>query len=519
MLTRRRALALAGAAAGALGVGSVRAQQPPAPPFGFDAVLKRARELAAQAYDPRAHELPEELRKLDFDTYRNIRFRPEKALLAPGGSQFRLLMYHPGFLFQRPVVINIVRDGIATPAPYSGSLFDYGGAKFEHPLPVDLGFAGFRLNYPINDPRNWDELISFLGASYFRVLGRKQVFGTSARGVAIGTGGPKGSEEFPEFREFWIEMPGPDALRATIYALLDGPSITGAFRFDVYPGEDTVVEVAATLVPRKPIAKLGLAPLTSMFFYGENQRRDLADYRPELHDADGLLLHTGAAEWIWRPLRDPTRDEVSCFLDKDPKGWGLIQRDRAFDHYQDLELGYESRPSCWIEPHENWGEGHVELFEFPTGDETNDNVVAYWVPKAPVEPGKEIAYSYSLRAMLSDAWLKPGGRVVNTYGAKAAALGAAQAPEPNTQRYLIDFAGGDLGYYLADPGKVSIVPWVSGGSVLRTFLAPNPNVKGFRAGVDVKGEPGQSIDVRVFLKAGGRTLTETWTFPFSPANG
>ncbi|MBV8474587.1 MAG: glucan biosynthesis protein, partial [Hyphomicrobiales bacterium] len=93
-------------------------------------------------------------------------------------------------------------------------------------------------------------------------------------------------------------------------------------------------------------------------------------------------------------------------------------------------------------------------------------------------------------------------------------LGAAEAPPPGSTRFLIDFSGGDLSYYLIDPSLVEVVATTSAGSVLRTFLAPNPHISGFRAGLDVAVAPGQSCDVRVFLRAANKALTETWTFPW-----
>jgi glucans biosynthesis protein len=514
--TRRGTLALG--VAGAAAVASAgAAQTPPPASFGYDDVLRRARDLAAQPYDTRPRDLPEELRRLTFDQYREIRFRPDRALLASGGGSFRMQMFHPGFLYTRPVVVNVVREGVAAPVPYSGALFDYGANRFQRQPPVDLGFAGLRLHYPLNDPRVYDELISFIGASYFRFLGRRQVYGLSARGVAVDCAGP-GPEEFPEFREFWVEMPKLGADYVTLYALLDGPSLAGAYRFTVYPDGETVIDVTATLIARKPIAKLGIAPLTSMFFYAENQRRHFADFRPELHDSDGLLVQTGGGEWIWRPLRNPTNPQVSSFWGRDPRGFGLMQRDRLFEHYQDLDLGYELRPSYWVEPREPWGEGRIELVELPTGDETNDNIVAFWVSSTPLEPGRERTFGYRLRALGSEARLHPGGRAVNTYPTRAAALGSTEPVPPGTQRFIIDFAGGDLPYFLADPSRVAVAPSTSSGAIKRTFLTPNPKIGGFRVGIDVQADTGRTMELRAFLKAGERALTETWTFPYAPEN-
>ncbi|MCP8939705.1 glucan biosynthesis protein G [Alsobacter sp. SYSU M60028] len=483
--------------------------------FGYDDVVRRARDLATLPYDATPQPLPEQLARLDFDSYRDIRFKPDRALLGGAGGAFRMQMFHPGFLFPQPVTVNVIRDGIAAPVPYSASLFDYGRNKFDRPLPVNLGFAGFRLHYPLNDPKVYDELISFLGASYFRFLGRRQRYGLSARGLAIGVGARE-TEEFPIFREFWIEQPAPDAERAVIYALLDGASLTGAYQFLVYPEQQTVVDVSMTLFPRRPIPRIGIAPLTSMFYVGENDKRYFDDFRPELHDSDGLLVHAGSGEWIWRPLRNAREIAISSFMDTNPRGFGLMQRDRIFEHYQDLDLGYEARPSYWVEPRGSWGEGRIELVEIPTGDETNDNIVAYWTPSAVPEPGQTLVWAYRIRAITDDFALHPGGAAYNTWQTSPRALGSSEQADPNTRRFIIDFAGGDLAYYLGDPERVQIVPSVSNGRILRTFLSPNPRTKGFRAGIDVAVEKGQSADLRAFLKAGNRALTETWTFPWRP---
>ena len=490
---------------------------PPQPRFGFEDVQRRAREISAVPFEAPAL-LPEALAKLDYDSWRDIRFRPDRALLAQNGSPFRMQMFHPGFLFTRPVTVNVVRDGVPMPVPYSANLFDYGKVKFEKPLPVNLGFAGFRLHYPLNDPRVFDELISFIGASYFRVLGRDQRYGLSARGLSVGAG--TANEEFPLFREFWVDAPAAGSERIVVYALLDSPSLSGAYRFTIYPDVDTVMDVYATLFPRKPIERLGLAPLTSMFFTGENDRRFFDDYRTELHDSDGLMIHAATGEWIWRPLRNPKQQAVSSFVERNVRGFGLMQRDRTFEHYQDLDLAYELRPSYWIEPQGNWGEGVVELIEMPTTDETNDNIVALWQPKTPLEPGKEFAFAYKLTAMLDSGDLHPGARVINTYQARPKALGSGEPVTDGARRFIVDFAGGELDYYLKQPEKVEIVPSIAYGRIDRAFIVPNPKTQGFRAFMDIVVEPGQLAEMRAFLKSGNKTLTETWSYPWrSEAQG
>ena len=482
--------------------------------FGYPDVVKRARDLAAAPYDATVPPLPDGLANLDYDAWRDIRFKSDKPLLGQQlNATFRLELFHLGHLYKRPVVINVLRDGIPAPIPYAANLFDYGRTNFAANLPINLGFAGFRLKFPINAPHVWDEVVAFLGASYFRFLGRGQRYGLSARGLAIGNG-QRLNEEFPYFQEFWIETPAPNAETIAIYALLNGESATGAFRFDLVPGQETYLETNVTLFARKPVPTLGLAPLSSMFFIGKNDHRFSDDFRSELHDSDGLLMHTGAGEWIWRPLSNPVAPAVSAFLDRDPRAFGLLQRDRNFSDYQDLDLAYELRPSYWIEPRENWGEGRVELLELPTNDETNDNIVAAWAPKDGLDTGKSLTYAYRITALTMDQLLSPGGRTVATFRASPRALGATEAPSPGATRFLIDFAGGDLSYYMSDPSLVEAIATASNGKILRTFLTPNAHTRGFRAGVDVAVDPGQSTDLRVFLRSGSKALTETWTFPW-----
>ena len=484
-----------------------------APAFGQGEVIKRARDLASAPFEPTIPPLPESIAALDFDAWRDIRFKSDKPLLGPPGGNFRLELFHLGHLYRRPVVVNVLRDGIPAPIPYASNLFDYGHNKITGALPVNLGFAGFRLKYPLNAPHVMDEVIAFLGASYYRFLGRGQRYGLSARGLAIGAGAQV-NEEFPFFREFWIETPDAASEHIVIHALLDGASATGAFRFDISPGLETSVDASVTLFARKPITSLGMAPLSSMFLCGKNDHRFTDDSRGELHDSDGLLMHTGAGEWIWRPLSNPAIPAVSTFIDNNPRGFGLLQRDRNFDDYQDLDLAYELRPTYWIEPREGWGEGGVQLVELPTENESNDNIVAAWAPKQNLDAGGSTTYGYRITALTNDGRLTPGARAVNTFRSQPRAIGAADPVPAGATRFLVDFSGGDLGYYLSDPTMIAIVATTSAGRVLRTFLAPNTHVRGFRAGIDVAVDPGESCDLRVFLRSGVKALTETWTFPW-----
>ncbi|GEP03451.1 glucan biosynthesis protein G [Methylobacterium oxalidis] len=489
-------------------------------PFGFETVEARARELAAAPFDLREPTLPPPLAKLDYDAWRDIRFRPDKAFLNVPGSPYRLQLFHLGFLFKRPVTVNLLRRGVSTPIAYQPSLFDFGRTKIDKPLPVDLGFAGLRFHTDLNRPNFLDELIVFLGASYYRFLGRDQLYGLSARGLAVDVEGADGPEEFPFFREFWVETAEADGDPLVLYALLDSPALAGAYRFTVRPGAETSVTVEAALHPRREVATVALAPLTSMYFIGENDRQSSDDYRPELHDSDGLLMAAGTGEWLWRPLDNPRARRISSFADTDPKGFGLMQRDRSFEDYQDLEASYHRRPGYFVEPEGAWGEGSVMLMELPTDNETADNIVAGWRPKAPLRPGEPLRIAYRVRAIGRDD-LHGNARVVNTYVVGAAASGAArQAGEPPalTRRFLVDFAGGDLGYHLSDPAGVAVVASTSRGQVVATSLTPNPHIRGLRAAIDVRLDAaGDGTELRAFLQAGTRALSETWTYAWAAA--
>ncbi|PXW58612.1 glucan biosynthesis protein G [Methylobacterium sp. B4] len=491
-------------------------------PFEPAVVERWAQALAAQPFDDTVPPLPPALAGLDYDGWRDIRFRPDRMLLGEAGGPFRLQLFHRGFLYPRPVAVNLVRDGVSTPVKYDPALFDFGRTRVDGPLPEDLGFAGIRIHAPLNRPDRLDELIVFVGASYFRFLGKDQLYGLSARGLAIGTEAER--EEFPLFRAFFIEVPGPGATSLTIHALLDGPSTTGAYRFVVEPGAQTAVRVSATLYPRRPLASVGIAPLTSMFFISETDRGHSDDYRPELHDSDGLQLATGAGEWLWRPLDNPRHRRVSTFLDRTPKGFGLMQRDRDFASYQDLEAGYERRPGYFVEPEGDWGEGSVFLVELPTDNETADNVVAFWRPKTPYPPGEPVRLAYRLRALAGEA-LHPNGKVVNTFVAEPAASGAARRTPDGTallaRRFLIDFGGGELGSLLADPMPPDVVASASVGRITATSIVPNPHVGGFRVAIDVRLDAPGATELRAYLRrqdrAGERALTETWSYPWSVA--
>ncbi|BFM05646.1 glucan biosynthesis protein [Halioxenophilus aromaticivorans] len=481
-------------------------------PFSYAWLKGFARNQAQQDYVDHSNELPKSLQQLTWDDYQGLQFKGEEALWYKDDLAFRAEFFHLGLFFKSPVHVYHIEDGKAALVEYSQDLFNYGKSGVNgKKLPADLGFAGFRFKFQTDWTR---DVIAFLGASYFRAVGKEMQYGLSARGLAIDTAMPR-PEEFPIFTHLWLEKPAADSETATVYALLDSPSVTGAYRFNITPGHRLVVKVDSALYPRKAIERLGIAPLTSMYQHGENDRRMAYDWRPEIHDSDGLAMHTGSGEWIWRPLSNPRHLQFNAYTDNNPKGFGLIQRDRDFDHYQDDGVFYEKRPSLWIEPTSNWGEGSVQLVEIPTVDETFDNIVAFWNPAQPVEPGQELLYSYTMYWGGIPPVQPKKAKVVDTFTGLGGVIG--QKREYYSKRFAIDFAGGNLAMLGADT-KVKPVITTSAGKVEITSARPQHAIQGYRAMFDLvpPKDSLQPINIRVHLEANGYPLTETWMYQWTP---
>ncbi len=482
----------------------------PATGFTLDDAASVAQHLAAEPFKEPTGQVPDWLLKISYDQWRDIRFRPERALWHDRKLPFEVQFFHPGLYYNRVVAVNEVRPDGVHPVPFSPSHFDYGKNAFASKVPQDLGYAGFRVHYPIKTREYYDEVIVFLGASYIRAVGKNESFGLSARGLAIDTAESRG-EEFPYFREYWLVKPKPGAKELTLYALLDSPSLTGAYRFVVTPGEQTMVNVDCRLFLRREVRKLGIAPLTSMFYHGENTARFFADFRPEVHDSDGLLMNFASGEWLWRPLDNPRTLHVSGLEARNPRGFGLLQRDRDFDHYQDLETHAEHRPSVWIVPRQDWGPGHVELVEIPTSADINDNVVAYWVPAEPPKPGQPALFSYTMYWYGEDTTRPPGGRVLSTR--------RDGGTHEDGQRFVIDFAGAQLAAIPPDRvlrGVVTVVGGEAAGELLDQQVVHNPIAGGWRLSFQVRSKKREPLELRAFLDQGGETLTETWSYAVLP---
>jgi glucans biosynthesis protein len=480
--------------------------------FGLDDVAARAAKLAAAAYQKPGGNLPASLKGLNYDQHRDIRFRPDRALWRNTRLTFEVMFFHPGWVYEDTVTVHeITAEGVRE-VRFDPDAFDYGkNNKIDREDLRRVGYAGFRVHYPLNTPTYKDEVVVFLGASYFRGLGRGQRFGLSARGLAIDTAENTG-EEFPRFVEFWIERPQPTAKQLTFYALLDSPRAAAAYRFVLTPGVTTALDVDARLFLRRNIAKLGLAPLTSMFLFGPNQRSTREDYRPRVHDSDGLSIHSATNEWIWRPLVNPKRLLVTSFALTSPRGFGLMQRERVFSDYEDLEARYDLRPSAWIELKGPWGPGRIELVQIPVPDETNDNIVAYWVPDFQPRPREALVYAYRVLWQKDREARPPIGWVGETRRGR----GYVKSPDASVELH-VDFEGPTLSRMPAT-ATVETALWVdANGEVLERHTRRNEATGGWRFVVRLRRvDGGKPVEIRAHLRRGQEVLSETWSYVLPP---
>ena len=517
--SRRRLLIAGGSFAltiGACGSGAsaeaTAARVGPAEPFNFDLLKQRAKVLAAKAYMPVQPPAPDIIRGIDFDVAQKIKFRADRALWPNGAGSFPVRLFHLDRFNALPVRINVIDGDVARQVIYSPDDFDYGGTGLEKKLPASVGFSGFRV---MNGPDSNTDWLAFQGASYFRSSGHDNQYGASARGIAVDTA-TSTKEEFPLFVEFWLAEANPNRAAITIYALLDGPSLTGAYQFVATKTSGAVMDITAELFIRHDIARLGVAPLTSMYWYGENERRYGTDWRPEIHDSDGLALWTGKGERIWRPLIDPPSVRTNSFLDENPKGFGLIQRDRDFADYQDDGAFYNRRPSIWVEPQGQWGAGSVQLVEIPTEDEIHDNIVAFWKPAREVKAGDRLPLAYRLYWQNEDPPPQIDvGRVTATRIGRGGVPGRPMPDDKDKWKFVIDFVGGPLAKMQA---RYDIKPMVtvSRGKVANAYVIKVVGTDRWRALFDIDAPGKDQIDLRCYLSLDGKALTETWLYQYFP---
>ena len=491
----------------------------------LDYVAQRALERAQKPFHSPRENLPKVLQQenLNYDKYREIRFRSERALWVADDLPFRVEFFHPGYIYSEPVHINEFTLTHVQPIRFVQDFFDYGKLNIAGQIPAKTGYAGFRVMYELNQTNVFDELAAFLGASYFRMLGEDQRYGSSARGLAINCGG-NGPEEFPIFTDWWLGKPHKDDTELRLYGLLDSPSSTGAYEFDIRPGETTVAEIDAVVYLRPTnliaaynkeqpaVQTLGLAPITSMFWFGKTTEHKPDDYRGEVHDTDGLLMHMGNGEVLWRPLDNPPELRHQMFYARNIHGFGLLQRERDFNAYQDSFNPYHLVPSVWVQPRGNWGEGDLHLVELSAKYEGLDNIVAFWSPKVLPEPLKPFRFAYTLFWEPGDADAKlSDDRAVSTrIGLDDRFTGARQ--------FVIDFVGPKVAAVPESHPPVAIANCSTNAAIVDNFVQPNPFINGWRVILKMQPKPGNKdpVDLRCTLQKGTNPLSETWTYQWSP---
>jgi periplasmic glucans biosynthesis protein len=488
----------------------------PGTAFSIEALKRRAREMASKPYQSPLRPSPEILERIDYDAHGRIRFRPELAVWANGPSRYPVTFFHLGRYFQKSVRMHVVEAGRSREILYEDRYFDMPENSPARELPRNVGFAGFRFQEPRTGDLDWkkNDWVAFLGASYFRAIGDLYQYGLSARGVAIDTAVFNRAEEFPDFTHVYFETPAPDSPSVTVHALLDGPSVAGVFTFVMTRGAGVVMDVEHALYFRKSVIRLGLAPLTSMYWYSEKAKPTAIDWRPEIHDSDGLALWTGTGERIWRPLNNPPRTVASAFADDNPKGFGLMQRDREFGHYLD-GVRYERRPSLWVEMLGNWGKGSVQLIEIPTDDEIHDNIVATFVPEESPKAGDVLERRFRLHWMAGEPYPDPLARCVATRLGNGGQAGTLRPK--GVRKFMLEFKGKPLE---SIPFGVTpeVVLWSSRGtfSYIRTEAVPNDVPGHWRAQFDLTVSGTDPVEMRCYLRSAKEVLSETWMYQYWP---
>jgi periplasmic glucans biosynthesis protein len=472
-------------------------------PFDPSAVRQLARDAASKPFKAPDNKLPDNFKDLDYDHYRAIRFSPEHALWRGEKLPFEVQFFHRGFFYANRVDIFEVANGQANKIAYQPENFSFGDNTPPKPG-VDLGFAGFRLHAPINKPDYYDEVCVFLGASYFRAVAKGELYGLSARGLSINTGEAKG-EEFPSFKAFWIEKPAANASSIVVHALLDSESAAAAYRFTIRPGDTTVFDVEMAIYPRVDIEHAGLAPMTSMFFFGPNDRNDADDFRPAVHDSDGLAVFNGRGEQLWRPLSNPRDLGISTFADLNPRGFGLMQREKDFLAYEDIESSFERRPSLWAEPIGDWGEGAVQLIEIPTKEEVHDNIASFWHPKNALQAKGEHTYTYRLH--WGPDFPKP------TSLARFCRTGVG-AKGDDTRIFVLDLIGEKL--KTLDPKTIRGVVTAEKANVQNIVTQPNPAIGGWRLSFELGVKEKVPVEIRASLMQDNDAVSEVWVYRWTP---
>ncbi|WP_211110163.1 glucan biosynthesis protein [Acuticoccus mangrovi] len=467
-------------------------------PFSRARLAAAARALSEQPFQDRRGEVSDELTAMGYDAYRAMQPGPDWPMPLSPANRFYFDPLLAGFVYNQPVDLWYVNGDQAQRIIFDREMFVFRPPAATVVPEGNIPFSGFRLRSELNQPGVLDEFAVFQGASYFRAVGAGENYGLSARGLAINTGRPTG-EEFPVFRSFWIERPPEGAKAVVVHALLDSPSTTGAYRITIRPGDATVTDVELTLFPRTDIKTVGFAPFSSMFLFDAINRHAFDDYRDAVHDSGGLSIFTGAGEWLWRPIMNPQRLQVSAFVDSTPRGFGLVQRKRHYSDYQDAEARYETRPTAWVEPIGDWGGGAVVLFEIPTENETNDNIVTYWQPNQPIIAGEPFSLTYRIHWDSAAAAVTQGPRVIATR--------QGQNFHGTRRLFVIDFA---MNGQPID--GISVDVECSAGKAVNITFYPTPEPDVLRTSFELDTDGAESSELRLTLNTPQGPAGERWVF-------
>ena len=487
----------------------------PAKAFNWATLVERARELAAKPYEPPYKPAPEIVSQIDYTQHGKIRFKSDNALFGENPGVFPVTFFPVGKYFAKAIRMHAIDGEKAREVLYEPEYFDMPEDSPAQKLPEDTGFAGFQVREKSRPDWRTQDWCAFLGASYFRGIGQLGEYGLSARGIALNTASAV-PEEFPDFTEFYIQPANAPEQPLVIYALLDGPSIAGAYKLVIRRTEGVVMDVENQLFMRKDVERFGISPLTSMYWFDEYDKGYQLEWRRAAHDSDGLALWTGAGERIWRPLVNPPAVNTSVFIDSNPRGFGLMQRNRDPGHYLDRWLNYERRPSLWIEPIGAWGPGSVQLTEIPTDHEDFDNIVCMWVPKEPVKAGQAHDFRYRMHWLSDEPY--PAAQLARPLATRIGRGGFPYTRKnpPEARRFVIEFGGGTGLETLPKDVKPEAVITPARGTVSSIFIETTSWSKNWRLQFDLAVEGPEPVDIRAFLKTGETALTETWLFQLHP---
>ncbi len=477
----------------------------PPVPFAPGFVTDQARALSKKPFKAPAADLPDPFRGLTFDQYAAIHARPEARVWATEAIGFAIEPLHRGFLYSSPVELNLVAAGQSFRLVYDPKLFDLGALRPPAKM-GDIGFSGFRALVP-QEGGGLREIASFQGANFFRALAPGQVPGLVSRALAVRLADPKG-EDVPVFRSIWIEKPSLVSSALVIHAVIDSETIVGAFRFTVHPGEATIIDTECTLFARVALDNFGLGPISATHLLGFMDHRRFDDLRPNVGEVCGLQMYTGAGEWLWRPVTNRETLQISTFIDDKPRGFGFLLRDRAFQDYDDEDQHWEKRPSLWIEPLGEWGQGGVQLIEIPTESEGNDNILCFWRPKQPLAAGSETAFAY--RQFW--CWNPPERPDL----ARAVTSRSGRGSSAKRRRFFVEFQGDGL----ADPARAAgLKPTVTAtnGAVSGVRGFPGRDAKTYSVVFELEPGADQSSELRLLLEAQGKPASETWLYRWTPS--